>query len=501
MNPKIERPSRRSSGRLVRIVGVLAVVSVLASGGMAPAHAEPVLPPETSAPPPPADAAIRESLEYLMTEYGVSKAEAKRRLDLQDRAAEIAATVRATLGNELLDVSLDQVGGGKLTFLTSRPEVAKSVAGAVADPGEIRIVRSKFTYAQLVTAEKEARTLFAADPKAMIGIDKERERITVYLPADAVRAAQLRALVDKRAASRKAVQVPIFLDTSPDEIGGEPKACELLACDTPMRGGVRLHVRRDNGSWGSCTTGFNLRGNNGWAYVLTAGHCVVSPGPKRQYMYHNGLPAVVEMTTGNFADPNAPADTRFYNTSIQHDFAILPYQHVGGHSWSGYWIDGRPNHNRVKSYCVAPSLSTCYGGSTEYSIIGMYTRDEMQVGWVVCATGTGTAGVYSEAAGRSAGTRCGRILSKTMTDYNTDLPWGRAIKVDICGRHGDSGGPLFGQQSGKAYGILSGGPTRSGACDHSSDQEYSVYSPLSEILPKAQSQTGIQMSLITSAAG
>jgi hypothetical protein len=49
----------------------------------------------------------------------------------------------------------------------------------------------------------------------------------------------------------------------------------------------------------------------------------------------------------------------------------------------------------------------------------------------------------------------------------------------------------------KAYGILSGGPARTGDCNMSDPNEYSVYTSLSEDLNEASSQTGITMNLNT----
>lgn len=125
------------------------------------------------------------------------------------------------------------------------------------------------------------------------------------------------------------------------------------------------------------------------------------------------------------------------------------------------------------------------------------------VGTVVCATGTGTGVIYAENVGYTPGTRCGQIQNKQMYDYcaSCSNASGRGLKVDICSRPGDSGGPLWSQAEGQAYGILSGGPSRSGACNMSHPDEFGVYSPLSEDLADASAKTGITMSLITTSNG
>jgi streptogrisin C len=214
-------------------------------------------------------------------------------------------------------------------------------------------------------------------------------------------------------------------------------------------------------------------------------------------MYANGLPAVFEKASGDANDwnPAASPDLRFHNNTYpRHDWAMVPYQ-VLGRSWENYWIGGGPR-NEVVSWCMSGGSQNCTSGT--HAIIGMYTHAQMQVGWVVCATGSGTGAIYAAAVNYSPGSRCGSIQSKNMIDYYEEgANYGWGVKVDICGRDGDSGGPLFSQLDNRAYGILSGGPTRSGPCDRSNRWEYSVYSTLSENLANAKAKTGKTFSLIT----
>jgi streptogrisin C len=482
------------------------------TAGATPAELNPTGEPE----PPSSDAAdpptspspetvrrdAQESIQYLMSQYGIDEIEAIRRLLLQAKASELASLVQRELGDELFQVWLDQDNGGKLTFVSSDPDRVSNILRGSVSETEIRIARSAFTSQQLKAAESEVRSRLGSRAKVYVGINREKQAIAVHYEGDDAQTAES---VKRLAGERAGNNVPITTSHGTPKIKpGEQKACpSLFACDPPIRGGVRLHVRRDNGTWGSCTTGFNIRGSNGAAYVLTAGHCASLPGPKRQFMYHNGLPALIEVNaSGSFTDPNAPADDRFWaNSPPNNDWALLPFQVTGATAWHNYWFTRRVNRNMVQASCVTPSARSCSNGTT--SINGFYSWDSLQHGWVVCATGTGNRDVYpTENTGYTPGTRCGTIATKYMNSYTTENTlFGKGIKVNICTRPGDSGGPLFNQVDRKAYGILSGGPEKAGACNLSDSMDYGVYTPISVILTNATVDTGVTMSLITTSTG
>jgi streptogrisin C len=474
-----------------------------------PARAEPTIPaePESSSSPTDPHAQVRQSLDYLMTTYGIEENEALRRLELQDRSVGMVDRVRSAIGVELLDVWLDQDGGGRLTFLTSKPaDVADELRGVVTNSEEVRVLPSKYTSGQLRAAEVEVRERLAAETSAEVGIDFRNERVVVrYVNPSGDQRARIRELAGATARGGVPVQVDAFSRIEP----GRQKDCNIFACDTPMRGGLRLHIRKDDGSWGSCTSGFNIRANGpgGAAFVLTAGHCAINPGPKRQFAYHNGLPVAVEVNaSGSFTDPAAPADGRYWeNAYPRYDYALMPFQVTGATLWHMYWFTPMPQHNLVFSDCRTPTANPCSQGNV--AIVGLYTWSQIMTGWVVCGTGTGNYDVYPDnGSAYSPGTRCGTIQNKRMCQgtYN-DPPCSsdphRGIKVNICSRDGDSGGPLWVQSSRLAIGILSGGPDRTGACSLSDPLDYSVYSPLHEILTHASGQTGSTMLLITTSNG
>lgn len=452
----------------------------------------------------------RESVDYLIARYGVTEAEAMRRLSLQLRSATMIEQVRAATGGALLDAWLDHTAGGKLTFLTNEPDKTRQALGGGFDPANMQIRHSRHTAAQLQAAALRVSGRLQGLTGAQVDTDLRNGKVVVrYRGDDAVsRAADVRRMVGGPAESGVAVEV----DSQVSAVG-EQRACGNLACDTPMRSGVRLNVRRNNGSWGTCTSGFNVRGSNGLYYMLTAGHCVYSttnaPGTVRQFVFSNGLPVAWEHTNGVASDPTSVADANYYeapdNGGKQYrDWSLLPYQ-TSGANWAGYWLANRTKRNLVQTTCVAPSPQPCANGT--YSITGLATHAQITAGSVVCATGTGTATAYPAIAPYTPGTRCGEIITKYMNDYyDENLPGGTdgqgyGLKVNICSRSGDSGGPLFSQLDGKAYGILSGGVPRAGLPCDTTAAENGVYSPVSEILSSASTRTGITMSLITTALG
>ena len=259
--------------------------------------------------------------------------------------------------------------------------------------------------------------------------------------------------------------------------------CHPLYCSATkggMRGGLRLNIQRDNGSWGGCTAGYNVRSGggsvNGWGWVLTAGHCVVGKtnGTK---IHHNGY---------NVLNPHGSAGGYAMEVnSYPYDFALLNY--ISGNE-SEPWLEdwgGSGYRNSVLKYCRnggqdSNSDTPCGDQAVErrVSINGYHSLSEIAAGWIVCASGSGThVSNYPEShgtissAGYLVGTRCGRVLS-------TDV----GINTDVCAQAGDSGGPLFSQLDNRAYGILEGNQqNQTGACAPGEKNNYVAITKVYEL--------------------
>jgi streptogrisin C len=246
---------------------------------------------------------------------------------------------------------------------------------------------------------------------------------------------------------------------------------------------------------------------------MTAGHCVNAPNKLgRQQAFHNGLPVGIEPSTAgsNFADLTAPPDNNWNDDAFPHfDWALMLFPVTGNTQWHQYWFTNRSPRNQILAYCTTPSANGCTNGLSTISSVEPWSSiitDE-----VVCATGSGYQDVYPGDAGYSPGTRCGEVRRKDMVDYLNGGPGGFGIDVNICSRDGDSGGPLWDQETHSAIGILSGGPpdttktgsdqSPTGPCTTNSWDESSVYSSVSEDLADAAARTGLSFNVVMTANG
>jgi streptogrisin C len=143
------------------------------------------------------------------------------------------------------------------------------------------------------------------------------------------------------------------------------------------------------------------------------------------------------------------------------------------------WVGGY-QHNGVVDYCTGYLTASPCGARTA-GVLGTVAYADVIVGTVACLTGSGDNdpknGYHS--SGAKPGTRCGEI-----TEENG------GISTNICSRKGDSGGPLFTELDGRAYGILNDGTDGSGACPTGPPgTEWSQFSPIDKILTHVGAQT------------
>lgn len=488
---------------------------------------------------------VRESMEYLKKSYGISDAEALRRLELQADAQSLAEKLDSDASDAYGGMWIDQDNGGRLVVLsTNRPAVDPYVRGMADNPHvdvqlvrhslkELRTVMSRLNAKAGVDASSVATSIFIpavsmmenrvllqrrdwiADAKAQ-GTLAQVTGAPAKLPATA--AARSKAVTTELAAARAAAaaEAPGLVEERQLK---QPQQyftpyvdwgyCHPLYCSTkygPMRGGLRLNIKRDNGTWGGCTSGFNVRSTGGttynnWAWVLTAGHCTVGK-TNNTYIHHNGYNILKQHA------PNAALEVN----SFPVDFVMLPY--IDG-SYSQTWLDNFTGKNRVMKYCRnggqdSDSDTPCGTQATTANqyITGYHSLDQINPGWVACASGTATsttnyADSYfsghndSDNAGYLVGTRCGKVI--TPKDGST-------IWTDICARLGDSGGPLFSQVDQTAYGILEGSyQSRTGACYSG---EINNYIPISSgtgtywgVYEYSNNVAGATYRVITSSAG
>jgi streptogrisin C len=234
----------------------------------------------------------------------------------------------------------------------------------------------------------------------------------------------------------------------------------------------------NNAWWGECTNGFNVRDTRrGWSYVLTAGHCTVGAYKAGvNYSYSSAETGTNNVGYEVYNFENGPVGG---GSTYPQDYAIQPYR--DGNT-AGYWLGGGVRQNLVNSYCYKGSSTWqgCQEGA--FAIRGVYSYDQIGIGWVTCGTGSGDSSSYSGYSanvGYSPGTRCGEVTRKNS-----------GIVTNICTRPGDSGGPLFSEIDGRAYGILHGGYEGHGGCPtNPPGTEWSDYSPISVVMRHVNDQT------------
>ncbi|WP_143193984.1 trypsin-like serine protease [Micromonospora sp. CB01531] len=410
------------------------------------------------------------SVAYLRERYRVSATEAARRLALQEFSAPLAAKLAGDHPDTYGGMWLDQAAGGVLMIGATDAAPVRAVVAGSPDAAHVRVVQVRHPLRELTDAAARLAASLGLTAGEDVLVDQERNAVVV-LTGDGI------AADDSRLAGALA-DAGVPAQARPRLAGAAvPKACDPRYCpQAPMRGGIRLDVPRDDGTVGGCTAGFNVRSRTGTAYLLTAGHCVVG-----------GRHTQVDRTWHQFLGPKIPVsvestDPVLAENAFPYDYAIMPYQPGALDRWA-YQGGATSTPSLVNYWCVAdnPRCTT----SRDVAITGYVAYSAIQVGWVVCATGSAytpkSGEVYVDSgagAGYLPGTRCGEITGKGSG----------GIDVRICARPGDSGGPLFTESDGKALGILSNGDPGQGPC--SNPNEHNSYAPVSTILDRANARLG-----------
>jgi len=478
---------RRAGGLGALVVSVLAAAAVTSG----PAVADTVPSIRTALDP----ASVRESVRYLVDTYHVDEQEALRRLELQNDAVKLDQLLRRDRAGEYGGMWLDQ-DKGQLVVAMTKPAAAEPYLKAMPDQAGVRTQQVQHSLGQLTAAKTRIAAKVGAGPDA------------VYLPS--VSEAENRVVLWQRAwvanekiATRAAVETNAARDAVAAEPGlvvsrvlPEPNPlstpnvdwgfCHPLYCTNygPMRGGLRLDMKRDDGTWGGCTSGFNLRSSGGGfpgkSWVLTAGHCMRTK-TNNTPTQHNGNDVLMQHG--------------IEKSSYPYDYAALPYVNDAA---ATTWLESQTGRNRVLKYCRNGGLDSdsdtpcgTQATSQDEFITGTHTLAEIKAGWIVCASGSASSAVnYPDSvdsgagAGYLVGTRCGRVLS-------TDV----GINTDLCARPGDSGGPLYSQTDNTALGILEGNQqSRSGPCQAG---ELNNYVPIETIITELDARIASQGSTFT----
>lgn len=457
---------RRTWGLAALVVSVLGATAV-----GSPAAADTVPSFHTALDP----GSVRESVRYLVDTYQVDEQEALRRLELQNDAVTLDRLLRRDRGAEYGGMWLDQ-DKGELVVAMTRPSVAEPYLKAMPEQDSVRTQQVQYSLRALNATKTRLAAKVGAGPEAVYlpSVSEAENRVVLWERAWLADAKAAAADVASRAVDAESGMVVSRVLPKPNPLA-TPNVdwgyCHPLYCTNygPMRGGLRLDMKRDNGTWGGCTSGFNLRSTGGGfpgkAWVLTAGHCMRTK-TNNTPTQHNGNDVLMQHG--------------IEKSSYPYDYAALPYVTDAA---ATTWLDGQTDRNRVLKYCRNGGLDSnadtpcgTQATSEDEYITGTHTLAEIKAGWIVCATGSASSAVnYPDSvdsgagAGYLVGTRCGRVLS-------TDV----GINTDLCARPGDSGGPLYSQTDHTALGILEGNQqSRSGPCQAG---ELNNYVPIETII-------------------
>lgn len=370
--------------------------------------------------------------KYYAEKYGVSSGEATRRLEIQDKAANLSKKLGARLAGDYAGVWFSPESDKPVKIGVEAPtssDAAKEARAAASADGvaaKTDVVTVSSSFGNLETAQKtldERLGSLIPDGKARSAIDPTVNSLIVETArgltedeSDRVQEAMNAAATsgsDRVAVRRRATEIASLLVS--------PNACDLPYCDRGLRGGVRIN---QVSTGGYCTHGFNSRSrsNPSDQYVLTAGHC-----PDR---------------TGEVWDSATTSGRRFNLGSVFNrqeagdgDAAIIRN--------NGFWNDiTLPGPYVVVDSSSSTTLDTAYEIDSEAT---------SSVGRIVCQTSAtpysgGADGVY---------TQCGTVdaVNQTVT-YSNGTRLTGMVKTDRCGVGGSSGGPYY--KDGGAYGIHSG---------------------------------------------
>jgi streptogrisin C len=487
--------------RKARGLGAL-VVSVLAAGAVvgSPAVAATVPSFHTALDP----ASARESVQYLVETYKVSEQEALRRLELQNDAGKLDELLRRDRGAEYGGLWLDQ-NKGQLVVAMTKPAAAAPYVKAMPDQANVRTQQVQHSLQELTAAKTRIAAKVGAGPDAVYlpSVSETENRVVLWERAWVAQekvAARAAVAVEADTAHKAAAAEPGLVVSA---VLPEPNPlstpnvdlgfCHPLYCTNygPMRGGLRLDLKRDDGTWGGCTAGFNLRSSGGgfpgWGWVLTAGHCMRTK-TNNTPTQHNGNDVLNQHGIEKSAYP--------------YDYAAVGYV---DNPAASRWLESQTGRNRVLKYCRnggkdsdADTPCGAQATSADEFITGTHTLAEIKAGFVVCATGSASSAVnYPDSvdsgagAGYLVGTRCGHVLS-------TDV----GINTDLCARPGDSGGPLFSQTDHTALGILEGNQqARTGPCQLGELNNYSPIETITTDLSARIASQGSTFAVITTPNG
>lgn len=217
--------------------------------------------------------------------FGISEAEARRRLELQDRLSPRLDALRVAMGSDYGGLWYDNTDDGGLRvgvpFGADQSVVGrvKAILAASGARGDARLIGVRWRWSQLEAAQRRLGDrigVLQAAGQVETGLDPQLNAIVVETASDLTgeEAAVVEEEIDRAsvAVQPERAQAPVLAGT-PDDCGWTADANHHYYCSNPLRGGPNIFP--PGGADAGCSSGFITRGNDsGNPYVLTSGHCL-----------------------------------------------------------------------------------------------------------------------------------------------------------------------------------------------------------------------------------
>lgn len=393
--------------------------------------------------------------QHLAKERNISIKEAHKRVEWQDEASALEGRLIEELpeqdfGGVWVNKENDRVQVGVLNGSAqhgSSVDILDSNIQARGLSGAVDFIPVGNSYGDLENIKEwitrgVQEVLSEDDWPVQVGITTDTNQVMVHIPSDDDKissglATFIRDIEHKYA---NAVRFETYSEPAVRE------GCNWWFCDSPLRGAVGLK----GSDWGYgngiyCTAGFNVVGNSGTKYVLTAGHCApggsgwatetfnyttkkIGPIHRNEYR-HNGIDAMIIKIRENT-----------YNWNVRGWVYAR-----GGLGLNGY-----------------SGPSTNY----QYDINGTGTSGSL-VGARICISGA----ISSAHEGGS----CGAVHEVDINFTAGGTTTRKVMRAGYCSRGGDSGAPVF--RNGKALGIHTGANTGYPVCSN-----YKYYTGINPII-------------------
>jgi hypothetical protein len=308
---------------------------------------------------------------YLIATHQIDRAEAQRRLELQDRVDTLIEDLDVELGDLYGGVWLDDGGSvAKAGVLPGQEAtVGDLAAGHGVDAVLVPVTRS---LAELRVLQENLLATLPADSGLEVGgLYTPTNQVTVRVvqpapgqPGFADQAQLVARLTRDHAGQIRFHEVAGRMVDAACVRGGEPNPNTW--CDAPIRGGVGISAGD-----GRCSAGFNVRSrSDGVRYLLTSGHCGRGD---LLWETRNADSTVRPVGHEHRAINDARGDAMIIRLSSQHQSAQRPWVFVTG--GSGTTRDESYLIHRIGATSIG--MSVCMTGRRDGTQCGTVTDNDV----------------------------------------------------------------------------------------------------------------------------